>query len=251
MSISAQKTLDTILANDKMNVSLFFPNPIRQGITGGANFIFTYNREKEQYFGLIQANPGEQSNLLVMTEDGQVYSYILKYSGNISKLNYFIKEEESIGNENSHINDSIIVKDTLMDKINKPTYSKRFCEHLLKSKLFPVATKRKKGMVLRLMKVAYDKDEVYLVMEIKNKSGIDFEIDYLDISRVKGNKQRKASYQNLEQEVIYKYGVPRIIENKRSKRLVYVLPKFVLGDDEKLCVELKELRGSRKILLLQ
>lgn len=39
------KALDTIYANDKKNVALFFPNQIRQGITGANHFVFTYNRE--------------------------------------------------------------------------------------------------------------------------------------------------------------------------------------------------------------
>jgi len=42
------KTLDTIYANDKMNMALFFPSNIKQGITGANHFIFTYNREKGQ-----------------------------------------------------------------------------------------------------------------------------------------------------------------------------------------------------------
>ena len=70
--ISAQTTqlLDTIYANDTKNVALFFPEPIRQGITGSDNFVFTYNREKEQYFGLLQAKPGKESNLLVVNRNG-------------------------------------------------------------------------------------------------------------------------------------------------------------------------------------
>ena len=66
VSMNAQTTsiLDTIYANDTKNVALFFPEPIRQGITGSENFVFTYNREKEQYFGLLQAKQGKESNLL-------------------------------------------------------------------------------------------------------------------------------------------------------------------------------------------
>lgn len=91
-SMFAQKTLDTIFANDKKNVALFFPNPIRHGITGTDHFVFSYNREKEQYFGLLQATPGTESNLLTITSDGQVYSYILKYSNDLLKLNYSISK---------------------------------------------------------------------------------------------------------------------------------------------------------------
>ncbi|MFD0837420.1 DUF4138 domain-containing protein [Mariniflexile aquimaris] len=249
LAINAQQPLDTIFANDQMNVALFFPNQIRQGITGKDNFVFTYNREKEQYFGLLQAKSGEESNLLIITKDGLVYSYILKYSKQLSKLNYFISEDESIGNEKPKFNDSLYVADTLNNK-DKDLYYKKFSEYLLKSKSSSITTKRKKGIVLRLLKMVYHKEEVYLVIEIKNNSGIDFEIDYLNISRVQGNKKRKASYQSLEQEVIYKHDMPKAVVNNNAKRLVYVLPKFVLGENEKLIIQVQELKGRRRITLM-
>ena len=43
--------------------------------------------------------------------------------------------------------------------------------------------------------------------------------------------------------------IPSIIKNKQSRRFVYVLPKFVLGDSEKLQIELQELKGSRSVTL--
>tara|TARA_R110001606_G_scaffold375295_2_gene533530 strand:+ start:243 stop:524 length:282 start_codon:yes stop_codon:yes gene_type:complete len=90
---------------------------------------------------------------------------------------------------------------------------------------------------------------VYLVIEIKNKSGVDFEIDYLNIYRTNGNNKRKASFQKLQQKAIYKYKMPHIIKNGERQRFVYVLPKFVLGTNEKLLLELQELKGSRRIEL--
>ena len=85
-------TLDTIYANDQKNVALFFPSPIRQGITGSENFVFTYNREKQQYFGLLQAKPGIESNLLVFSSTGSIFSYIICYKKELNKLTYFINE---------------------------------------------------------------------------------------------------------------------------------------------------------------
>src|SRR5690554_5135619 len=93
------KILDTIYANEQKTVALFFPQPIRQGITGSANYAFSYNRDKEQYFGLLQATPGEESNLLVVTKDGDVYSYLLRYADSLNQLSYFVSETASIGNE--------------------------------------------------------------------------------------------------------------------------------------------------------
>ena len=82
----SSSSLDTIFANDKKNVSLFFPNPIRQGIVGSENFVFTYNRAKEQYFGLLQAKPGEASNLLIINTNGSIFSYIVSYKEQLEKL---------------------------------------------------------------------------------------------------------------------------------------------------------------------
>jgi len=122
-------------------------------------------------------------------------------------------------------------------------------DYLLKSSFQSLATKRKKGIKIQLQKMVYDASEVYLVIEVRNKSGIDFEIDYLYVYRTNGNNKRKASHQRLLQEVIYKCEIPNVIVNGQYQRFVFVLPKFVLGDNQKLMLELKELKGGRKIIL--
>lgn len=249
ISVHAQKPLDTIYANDEKNVALFFPNPIRQGITGANHFVFTYNREKEQYFGLLQAKPGTESNLLTVTSDGKVYSYILKYKKELPKLNYFLTDSGSIGNEKPAIKKISSVKMTPDLHANRLHYFQKVSSYLLKSNYLTIASKRKKGVKLHLQEIAYDASEVYLILEIKNNSGIEFEIDYLNIYRTNGNKKRKASFQRLKQRVIYKHNMPTAIIDGENQRFVYVLPKFVLGDNEKLMIELKELKGNRKVIL--
>lgn len=248
-SAIAQQSLDTIFANDKKNVALFFPEPIRQGITGTSSFVFTYNREKEQYFGLLQATPGTESNLLAVTKDGRVYSYILKFKEQLPKLNYFISEKESIGSERPNEANLKVVSQVQNQYENTVAYFQRFSKYLLKSNYDPVATKRKRGIKLQLQKMAYNGSEVYLLMEIKNKSEINFEIDYLKVFIANGNKKRKASFQRLEQKLVCQYGLPDEVKIGERKRFVFVFPKFVLGDNEKLMLELREKKGGRKVVL--
>lgn len=237
--------LDTIYANDKMNVALFFPDYIRQGITGSEDYVFTYNREKKQYFGLLQARPGDNSNLLAITDDGQVYSYIIRYQDSISKLNYFVPKSESIGNEKPN-SKSINVERT-KPKDKDYNYYEKFSKYLLGLNFLADRSKRKDGIVLKLLETRYHRDEVYMVFEIKNKSEIDFEIDYLKVYRGSTNKKRKASYQQLELEVIYKCDFSKTVTKDNSQSFVYVLPKFSLGDNEKLLFELNELEGNRAL----
>ncbi len=247
LTLNGQQKLDTIYANEYKNVAMFFPKPIRQGITGASNFVFTYNREKEQYFGLLKAQPGTESNLLAVTNDGQVYSYILKYAKVLPKLNYFIDNKESIGNESSRV---ILEKsDTkpITQFSNRITFIEKFCNYLLKLDPETLKTKRKNGLKLQLQQIMYQGNEVYLVLDFENNSEINFEVDYLNVYRVNGNKKRKSSFQKLQQEIIYKHIFPSNVKSKKSARFVFVLPKFVLGVNEKLMIEMKELSGNRRV----
>jgi len=248
-SIQAQQSLDTIYANDQKNVALFFPKPIRQGITGADHFVFTYNREKEQYFGLLQAKPGASSNLLTVTNDGSLYAYILQYAEKLPQLNYFLKEKEKIGNEKPEKKQIKEEKRLVEIKGYRLAYFQRACTYLLHSKKEVIAKNQKGGVGLYLTKMVYDKSEVYLVIEIRNNSAINFDIDYLHIYQTNGIEERKASYQRLEKNVLYKHKMPKAVLNGLSKYVVYVLPKFVLGDKEKIMLELKELHGSRRVVL--
>lgn len=248
------KSLDTIYANNQKNVALFFPKPIRQGITGAVNFVFTYNREKGQYFGLLQASPGEESNLLAVTNDGQVYAYILKYKSGLSKLNYFINEKESIGNEKPQVKKVSLKRDLalankrwVVKKEHAEHKMQQFAKNLLRQKFPIVKARRAFGIRLSLQKIVYHQSEVYMVLNIKNMSGIDFEIGDLRVSIVNGKNKRKSSYQKNTLTTTYQHGVPSSIASKKSEQLILVFPKFTLGESERLLLELDEEHGSRSV----
>ena len=235
--VNAQNTqlLDTIYANDTKNVALFFPEPIRQGITGSDNFVFTYNREKEQYFGLLQAKPGKESNLLVVNRNGSIFSYIIRYKKQLSKLNYFIPLSNSIGEE-------------LVD--NKTYYYQKFCSYLLERGLrFGYFTKRKSGVILSIENIVFDKEELYFVIQIKNNSTLDYDLNFLNLSIETRQKGKRKSLQRLYQEPMYKHNLPSKIKENEMARFVYVMPKFSLSNDRRAILELNEKNGERNIEL--
>ena len=43
--------------------------------------------------------------------------------------------------------------------------------------------------------------------------------------------------------------MPPMVKDKQLQRFVYVLPKFVLGDNEKLLIEAKESKGDKSLNL--
>lgn len=249
--------LDTIYANDRMNVALIFPEPIRQGITGSEEFVFTYNREKEQHLGLLQAIPGEVSNLLVISTTGSIFSYIVKYSEELEKLNYFIAETGKIGNELPELSEKLIEGQALFsdakaekEVADKETYYQDFSSHLLRSKQrIGKLRKRKDGVELKVQNIVFHNSELYFVLEINNNSPIDYEPAFLNISVETRKQGRKKSIQKLSVSPVYKYLVPEIIPQKKSSRFVYVLPKFSIAEDKIVVIDLKEQQGERDIKL--
>ncbi len=245
-SILAQKPLDTIYANDKKNVALFFPNPIRQGITGAEHFVFTYNREKEQFFGLLQAKPGVESNLLIINNDGSIFSYIVSYKKQLSKLNYFIPESKRIGNERPII-ENPIQKETLNNKAN---YYQRFCSYLVDRKQrIRRLKKRNEDITLRIENIVFDKEELYFVIEIENNSSLDYDLNFLNLSILTRKRGKKKSLQSIYKEPVFKYNVPLKIKENETKKLVYVLSKFSISNERLVILELNEKNGERNLKL--
>ena len=242
--------LDTIYANDQKNVALFFPEPIRQGITGSDNFVFTYNREKEQYFGLLQAKPGKESNLLVVGRNGSVFSYIVKYTKQLDRLNYFIPKAKSIGNEKPSVADSTAIVKREKSVNNETFHYNKFCSYLIDRKQrIGRIKKRNEGIVLSAENIVFDKEELYFVIQIENKSTLDYDLNFLNLSVETRKKGKKKSLQRLYQEPIFKYNLPSKIAENETVRLVYVLPKFSISNDRRAVLELNERNGERNLKL--
>jgi len=242
--------LDTIYANDTKNVALFFPEPIRQGITGSDNFVFTYNRENEQYFGLLQAKPGKESNLLVVNRNGSIFSYIVSFKKQLSKLNYFIPISNSIGNEKPIVTDSIQVETSEKSIDNRTYYYKKFCSYLLnRNQRIGRIKKRNQGIVLSVENIVFDKEELYFVIQIENNSTLDYDLNFLNLSIETRQKGKKKSLQSLYQKPIYKHNLPSKIAEGKTIRFVYVLSKFSLSNDRRAILELNEKDGERNIEL--
>ncbi len=256
MMLHAQniEKLDTIYANDTKTVSLFFPKPIRQGIVGKSHFVFSYNKEIAKYFGLLRATSGVESNLLAITTNGQVYSYILKYTDKLQKLNYFISEQESIGNEKPNSNflktdeKSLSATDTLVsDQVM--IYKQTCSELLVNSKKKITRSIRRHQIKLTVNNIIYRDNSLYFLMEIKNKSNIDYDVNFLRFFISNNNGFKKKSSQTISKEPVFTYLLPSKIKGSTKSQFMMVFSKFIIGNHKKMIIELNELYGERDIKL--
>ena len=250
------QAIDTIFANEHQNVAIFFPEKIRQAVVGAENFVFSYNQEHPQYFGLLKGTAGKTSNLLAISQGGEIFSYVLSYKEELPRVIYFLNKEASWGNEqpkydeemdlvSSEISSELKETDSLQRKI----YLENLASYYLKTSTGKLKKRKKNGITLQVNQMIHYRGDVFVVFEIGNKSNIDFEPEYLRLYLSQGNKKRNASYQRILKEPFFRYKFPEIIPQGQKKRFVYVLPKFTLGEKEKVEVELREKKGNRFLIM--
>lgn len=279
-----------IYANPRKNVSVFFPETIRQGITGTTDYTFTYNTEISQFFGVLKAVKSTDSNLLIITNEGQIYSFVLKYKYKLPTLNYFMTLDDSIGNEDpTYIPEKkeVIVEKTpeeikaeeqaklvavdynpllqeyeTINYRNKPRdtsllryntdrkeYIRRFCSNLTTTVKTNGISKTNSDIELRLRDIKYNYNEMYFVMDIENKSGVDFDVNFLNISIANNKKRKRKSAQTILKKPLFTYQLLGRIPRKSVKRMVYVIPKFSINKQKKVIIELNEFNGERNVTL--
>lgn len=245
LPVLPQQAMDTLFANERQQVALFFPAPIKRAITGNTGYVFTYDRENASHLGLLQAVPGKISNLLVICTDDTVYSFLLKYRRELTEYYRFIdagtmigpaaprrteKKESPLGNKDrarmQHLGDSILQQSTA-----------------------PLASRKKKGLRLRLMGLSHSDRYTYLSLEVGNRSKVDFEIDGLDIHWQTGKQKRRAAYQEIRLTPVYRYREPHMVRAGEAIRFVYVFRKFVLASGQRMQFTLRELNGNRRLVL--
>ena len=286
-----EKDQKILYFNPRKNVSIFFPSTIRQGITGSENVTFSYNTEASQYFGILKGIKTGDSNLLVITNDGQIYSFLLRYQYDIPVQNYFIELSESIGNENPTVNDLeekenkkeetyISVKSPLQSTLQERNYdpntsdfetvnyrktpkdtsylkyNKDRLDYMRAYSSNLVATLKSNGfstkhsdIKLTLLSIVYNYNEMYFTFEIDNQSGVDYDINLLDVSIANNKQQKRKSAQTLLKKPIFTFELLNRIPRKSTKRIVYVFPKFSINDEKKLIIELNEFGGERNLQL--
>ena len=250
---------DTLYASDTHVVALVFPESIRQAITGTAHFTFSFNTEIDQQIGLLQGHPGANSNLLVITENGQMYSYHLQYAEEPKQMIYFAGETEDRARLlptaqaftlplKPQKNKAALPEKEALPKNEINTHHRETIRGLSFKKAV-LSSKRKRGLALRLRSLEYKQSYVYAVIDIANTSGIDFQVDYLNTFKISSKARRKSSFQKLPLHPIYRHRFPELILNGQTKRLVLVFNKFTFWDNEQLQLELAEKNGSRQLVL--
>ena len=189
----AQQIPTTLYASDHYNTLVVFPSAIKQAVAGSDDFLFSYNTDQPQKFGLLKGRPGKESNLIVITGEGTIYSFVLKYRDSLARFNYVVSADDQLkkpampkpakmpGIEASKMN----------SKANQD-HLKMLCSYYLNNMKGNLRTTRNHGLLLKVREVVHREGKVFVLVELRNHSKIDLDISTIDLFMLKGNRTKKC-----------------------------------------------------------
>lgn len=255
---------DTIYGAENKNISLFFSNPIKKAITGSDTFFFAYDQETPSSIGILKASPGPESNLLVITDNGYIYSFIIRYQQEIKKSSYFISNTMAVGNEkgsfikkpekekkDNNVISAVSVNDYEEDTANDSiaNYKKICRKEIEKEPFYNRIYGAKDNIMVKLKSISYINNDLYFTLILTNNSPLDYDINYLNFYINSKNKSRKTTSQTINYKYKFAYNVPQKLFAGKNSEAVFVYNKFSINENKILLIEMAEVNGERTVLL--
>ena len=229
-------------------VHVIFPAPIRYVDLGSADLLAAKADGTENVLRVKAAlrDFSRESNLSVITEDGNYYTFNVKYADEPVKLSVemtdFLHDGEAVNRPNNALavymqelgQESPLLVKLIMQSIHKN--NDREIKHL-GSKRF--------GIQHTLKGVYTHNGLLYFHLQLKNSSNVPFNIDFITFKIVDKKVAKRTAIQEQVIWPLRAYNNLMVIGGKRTERTIFTLPKFTIPDDKMLVIELNEQEGGR------
>lgn len=135
--------------------------------------------------------------------------------------------------------------------IERATSLSNTCSQIVKSRQFQTIRRDKSGkMTGKLGRIAISEDTIFYRIKIRNRSNINYDIDFIRFYVRDLKTAKRTVTQELEVYPLYAHGLEDdTIEGQSSSQYVFALKKVPLSKDKALFVELYENNGGRHMYL--
>ena len=229
-------------------VHVIFPSPVRYVDLGSTDLIAGKADGAENVIRVkaTTKNFRQETNMSVITEDGNFYSFNVKYADEPLLLNVemcdFIHDGETVNRPNNAMEIYLTELDNesprLVRLIMKSVYERD------KRRIRHIGCKR--FGVQFLLKGLYSRGGLlYFHTQIKNTSHVPFDVDFVTF-KIADKKLVKRTA--MQEQVVYPlraYNYVTRVDGRKSECTVFALPKFTIPDGKKLVVEMYEKQGGR------
>ena len=229
-------------------VHVIFPSPIKYVDLGSTNLIAGKADGAENVIRVKAARKHfrNETNMSVITEDGNFYTFNVKYADEPLLLNVemcdFIHDGETVNRPNNAQeiylkelgSESPMLVRLIMKSIHKQ--NKREVKH--------IGCKRF-GIQYLLKGIYTHNGLLYFHTEIRNQSNVPFDVDYITWKIVDKKVAKRTAMQEQIILPLRAQNYATLVPGKKSERTVFTMAKFTIPDDKCLVVELNEKNGGR------
>jgi conjugative transposon TraN protein len=219
--------------------SIIFPVGIKSG-DRGSNDILVQKAKGARNVLKVKAGKKNfsETNLTVITDDGMLHHYLIRFSDLPRRYVYFSDslERRAIYRAPVQLTEANL---QVLEQVSKSILA---VQHKRK-----VVSAKKNQMRMTLMGIFIEDKTMYYHLRIENESNIPYDIDLLQfLTRDKQKVKRMASQEVIEVPA-FVYGSPTVVPGRSTIDLVYAIPKFTIPDAKNLVIQLMENRGGRHL----
>ena len=237
LEVTYDKTVHIIFPAEVRYVDLGSPDLIAGKADGAENVI----RVK----AAVRDFPSE-TNMSVITEDGSFYTFNVKYAAEPLLLNVemcdFIHDGEAVNRPNNA--QEIYLKELGSES---PMLVRLVMKSILgrnKREVKHIGCKRF-GIQYLLKGIHTHNGLLYFHTEIKNRSNVPFDVDYITWKIVDKKVAKRTAVQERIILPLRAQNYVTLVPGKKCERTVFAMEKFTIPDDKCLVVELNEKNGGR------
>lgn len=231
--------LDSLAIAYSKTTNIVFPNSILSVDRGSSDVLVQKAKGVENILQLKAAQHNfTETNLTVVTADGQLYSFVLNYNEQKPLLNLVVGKKTSMWD---YLGSTEIENEAELKSYAEVAFYE-------KKKLSNVKD-NKYDINLQLNGLFIYEKVMYYRIKIANNSNVSYDISQLRFFIRDQKKAKRTASQEIEINPLYIYNNTELIEGKSEVCLVFALPKFTIPDKKYLVIQLMEDQGGRHLEL--
>lgn len=233
-------------------VHIIFPSSIKYVDLGNTNIIAGKASGVENVLRIKAAVKDfiHETNLSVITDDGNFYSFNVKYVDEPRLLSIEMKDfihNGDVVNKPSNALD-VYLKDLgnqspkMVNLIMKTIYKKdrNHIRHIKSKKL---------GIEFKIKGIYAYNNLLYFHLEIDNTTNIGYDIDFVNFKIVDRKIAKRTAIQEYIISPLRSYNFIQTIPSHSSESMIFVMKKFSMSNDKHLLVRLSEQNGGRNQII--
>lgn len=226
-----------IQISEQLTTNLIFPQAIKSVDRGNREIIVQRaNSIKNILQVKAENNDLTNSNLTVITSDGQFYSFEVSYAADPQQLNLTIQP--------GSINPPVEFPKGTSNEVAVLETAQKVA---VKNRRIKPIRQRKYMTGFSLTGIYIAEDLLYFQIKLANQTNINYDVEQFRFFIRDNRKSKRTAVQELEQIPIQILGNTEQIPAQSTQTIVVALAKFTIPDQKHLGIELMEQQGGRHL----